>query len=174
MATLDDPRSFRGQPVWSLPRDIAHLSPEDQAALLQLNAARTPYLEPPEYSMAFRRGLPYEFEGPPAPHEYIRDPGMPGSDFVGPPEVEPGPIFELGGFMTGPMRGPNREYWQDRVRQEPMGLGRPAGHGRGERLGMRPWPDRMLREAGVSPDDPSQEARRRFIEMSYHRGRGPG
>ena len=62
MATSANARSFRKQPAWSLPRDIAHFSPEDQAALLQLNAARTPYAAPSEYSMGYRRGLPYEFE----------------------------------------------------------------------------------------------------------------
>ena len=158
-ADLDMPREF--YQMNSTPED-----PRLQAAALTLNQA----YPPGEYTMANRRGLSSEFMGPPAPYEYMREPGLPGADFVGPVQNDPYRDFEPG--LLHPFGGDDRQgYFNERVRMSPMGLDRPLSYRGEEPLGARPWPDSMLESAGVSPEDPSQAARRKLVEMSYRRGR---
>ena len=161
-ADLDMPREFYQPTNWDTPED-----PRLQAAALTLNQA----YPPGEYTMANRRGLSSEFMGPPAPYEYMREAGLPGADFVGPAQYDAYRDYErhpLSPFIHG---SDYQTYIDEVVRMMPMGLERPVSYRGEEPLGARPWPDSMLERAGVSPDDPSQAARRKLVEMSYRRGR---
>lgn len=159
-ADLDMPREF--YQMNSTPED-----PRLQAAALTLNQA----YPPGEYTMANRRGLSSEFMGPPAPYEYMREPGLPGADFVGPVQNDPYRDWDPKILGLDLLDDEHQRFFNERVRMSPMGLNRPLSYRGEEPLGARPWPDSMLERAGVSPEDPSQAARRKLVEMSYRRGR---
>jgi len=162
--SLDMPTIYQ-QPGLDMSED-----PALQAAALTLNQ-RFRTNPPDEYTMANRRGLSSEFMGPPAPYEYMREAGLPGADFVGPAQYDAYRDWDpkiLGLFLQDDER---QRFFNERVREMPMGLDRPPSYRGEEPLGARPWPDSMLERAGVSPDDPSQAARRKLVEMSYRRGR---